>query len=210
MKLPKAYIWLIACFLIGIASSCPGAQTAPTATQAQTDVAQAQDFFLDVLTARADMYWHDGDYNNCARILMLQTDIDPQWLEPYEHASWLLWSNKRYADSVAVLKKGITNNPNRFELYFELGDLYFRTARPGSIYRKRGAASTQLYKQAVVMLEKASSFQHPARVDHLLANIYGIQGRYNDEGKIWQKVLKKDPNDIVAKRHLDDLKKKGK
>jgi len=176
---------------------------------ARAQVEEEKGFFLNLLTVQADSYWHKGDYENCVRMLTLQTELDPHWLEPYDQAGWLLWSMKRLEAAEEIYKRGIANNPDTYRLYFELGHMYYRTARP-SLYEKTGEESRRLFEKAAEQLYLAVRRPCPGNVDRLLAHALHQLGRYAEERQVLQNLLKKNPTDALAQRDLKRLQEMGK
>lgn len=100
-----------------------------------------------------------------------------------------------YANGVQFLKKGITYNPDRYDLYFELGWTYYHKGMD--------------YPNAVRYLEKAIKFPHPEFVDDVLAHAYEKNGQIELAIKQWEKLLGTS-FDSVAKRAIHSLKTTGK
>lgn len=83
-----------------------------------------------VLWVRADDFFHTGKYEAIIPIVRLVTWLDPHNIEVYSTGAWHLdynfldknvMSDKRYIpSSVALLQEGIANNPNTWDLYFDL------------------------------------------------------------------------------------------
>jgi tetratricopeptide (TPR) repeat protein len=182
--------------------------TALTAMEAQKAVDAAVDFFMNLLSKQADNYYGAGDYDNAVRILKLQMGLDPHWIEAYDSAAWLLWSMERLEEAVAVYKQGIAANPDNYQLYFELGTIYWRTARP-SIYKSSEQEARKLSEKAAEQLYLAVEHGAPVTVQRLLATVLHSLGRYAEERKVIEEVLKKNPTDGVALRKLQQLEQMG-
>ena len=83
------------------------------------------------LWIRADTFFHMGQYQAIVPIVRLVTWLDPHNIDVFTTGAWHLdynfvdddqMSDKRYIPaSIALLKEGIANNPNIWDLYFELG-----------------------------------------------------------------------------------------
>jgi len=209
MRILRTALLILLLAGIPVAASAPADKNETAAQQAKAAVERAVDFFMEVLTARIDQYWHIGDYENCVRLLRLQMELDPSWVESYDGAGWLLWSMERFEEAEAVYKQGIANNPDNYRLYFELGHMYFRTAKP-SIYKKSGEESRQLFEKATEQLYLAVQHPCPPDVNRLLAHTLHILGRYEEERAVLEDVLKKNPTDAIALRDLKRLEEMGK
>jgi len=84
------------------------------------------------LWIRADDFFHHGQYQAIIPIVRMVTWLDPHNIDVYTTGAWHLdynfvdeansLSDKRYIPaSIALLNEGIRNNPNIWDLYFELG-----------------------------------------------------------------------------------------
>ncbi|MCS7179850.1 MAG: hypothetical protein NZ891_00645 [bacterium] len=100
-----------------------------------------------------------------------------------------------YTNGVSFLKKGITYNKDRYDLYFELGWTYYHKGMD--------------YPNAVKYLEKAVKFPHPEYVDDVLAHAYEKNGQIDLAIKQWEKLLG-TAFDSIAKRAIHSLKTTGK
>lgn len=96
-----------------------------------------------------------------------------------------------YRNGISFLKKGIAYNPDRYDLYFELGWTYYHKGRD--------------YPNAVRYLEKAIKFPHPEYVDDVLAHAYEKNGQIDLAIKQWEKLLGTG-FDSIAKRAIETLK----
>ncbi|MCM8818456.1 MAG: hypothetical protein NC915_03135 [Candidatus Omnitrophica bacterium] len=103
-------------------------------------------------------------------------------------AEMLFW----YNNGVSFLKKGITYNRERYDLYFELGWTYYHKGRD--------------YSNAVRYLEKAVKFPHPDYVDDVLAHAYEKNGQIDLAIKQWEKLIGTSFENI-ARRAIETLKK---
>lgn len=100
-----------------------------------------------------------------------------------------------YKQGVEFLKKGVAYNPDRYDLYFELGWTYYHKGKD--------------YKNAVRYLKKAVKFPHPEYVDDVLAHAYEKNGQKDLALKQWEKLLNTSFKNI-AERAIRELKTKGK
>ncbi|NIM05708.1 MAG: tetratricopeptide repeat protein [Armatimonadetes bacterium] len=186
-----------------------GCNSQITPQQARRQVRDAVNFFMHLTAVQIDAYWHVGDYENCIRLLKLQIELKPRHVEAYDGAAWLLWSMRRFDEAEALYKQGIAKNPKTYRLYFELGQMYYLTARP-SLYNKSGEESRRLYEKAVEQLYLAVQHPCPAQVNRLLARILHTLHRYDEERKVLEDILKDNPTDTIARRNLKRLEEMGK
>ncbi|MCM8768295.1 MAG: hypothetical protein NC911_01215 [Candidatus Omnitrophica bacterium] len=102
-----------------------------------------------------------------------------------------------YQQGVQFLKKGITYNPDKYDLYFELGWTYYHKGMD--------------YPNAVKYLEKAIKHPHPDYVDDVLAHAYEKNGQIDKAIAQWEYLMKIAPSfKGIAERMIHDLKTKGK
>ncbi len=84
------------------------------------------------LWIRADDFFHRGQYEAIIPIVRMVTWLDPHNIDVYITGAWHLdynfvdeansLSDKRYIPAaIALMREGIRNNPNIWDLYFELG-----------------------------------------------------------------------------------------
>ncbi|HOV21292.1 MAG TPA: tetratricopeptide repeat protein [bacterium] len=100
-----------------------------------------------------------------------------------------------YNQGIEFLKKGVAYNPEKYDLYFELGWTYYHKGKD--------------YKNAVRYLEKAIKFPHPDYVDDVLAHAYEKNGQIDLAMKQWEKLLNTGFKSI-AERAIQELETKGK
>lgn len=96
-----------------------------------------------------------------------------------------------YNNGISYIKKGISYNPDRYDLYFEAGWTYYHKGKD--------------YKNAVRYLEKAVKFPHPEYVDDVLAHAYEKNGQIDFAIKQWEKLLGTS-FDSIARRAIETLK----
>jgi tetratricopeptide (TPR) repeat protein len=85
------------------------------------------------------------------------------------------------ARAIQVYQRGIRLNPNRYDLYYDLGFAYFNKRQ---------------YEQALPYLEKAVQFANaPAFVWKTLAHCYERLERYQQSLRAWEKAKQLDPSD---------------
>jgi tetratricopeptide (TPR) repeat protein len=114
--------------------------------------------------------WDAGEGGSLRALNLMRTVtlLDPHWLEPWKITGWHLAYNL-YVETddpaqraeflrmgVNALKEGISWNPDRYDLYFELGWTYFDKIRD--------------YPNAAKWMEAALQFDHPEYVERLIAH----------------------------------------
>jgi tetratricopeptide (TPR) repeat protein len=163
-----------------------------SAAVAEARVAEVRDAITEVLWIGIEGYWHEGQWEDCLRLNQEIIALDPQFVEAYTSAAWLLWSYDRDQEAVAMYQQGIAANPDSHELYFDFG-FYYRNRK-------------QLDK-AVEMLRKAVELGIDRGKQHLLPNTLEEAGRKKEALAEWRKLLKRFPNDPVAKHKSERLER---
>lgn len=114
--------------------------------------------------------WDTGEGGSLKALNLMRTVtlLDPHWLEPWRITGWHLAYNlyvetddpRQRAEflrlGVNALKEGISWNPARYDLYFELGWTYFDKIRD--------------YPEAAKWLGSAVEFEHPEYIERLIAH----------------------------------------
>jgi tetratricopeptide (TPR) repeat protein len=102
----------------------------------------------------------------------------------------LFWYNK----GINFLKRGVAYNPEKYDIYFELGWTYYHKGKD--------------YKNASRYLEKAIKFPHPEYVDSVLAHAYELNGEADKALAQWEKQLDSGFK-TIAERAVRAIKKDG-
>ncbi len=151
-----------------------------------------------MLWIKADELWNRGEGTHLESLwaMRLTTLLDPHWIEPWRITGWHLAYNlfvetddpELKADflqmGVDCLREGVSWNPNRYDLYHELGWTYFDKVRD--------------YPEATKWMRAALQFPHPEYVDRLVAHAYE---RLPDMPKAldwYDYCLKRNPTDGTA------------
>jgi len=140
----------------------------------------------DLLWIRADEYSHRGQWYKLLPIFKMVTFLQPNFVTAWSVGGWHIAFNlyfhgrteeekkKWLNEALRFLKEGIQSNPNRYELYFELGWTYFHKLKD--------------YRNTIRYLKRAIRFPHPQFVEHLLAHAYENNGQFKEALKIWKNL----------------------
>jgi tetratricopeptide (TPR) repeat protein len=140
----------------------------------------------DLLWIKADEYSHRGQWYKLLPILKMVTFLQPNFVTAWSVGGWHIAFNlyfhsrteeekeKCLNEALRFLKEGIQSNPDRYELYFELGWTYFHKLKD--------------YQNAIRYLKRAIRFPHPQFVEHLLAHAYENNGQYTEALEIWKNL----------------------
>ena len=129
---------------------------------------------MDDLSEQMDGHFHQGEYNHVVNLSRVIVQAEPQRVEAYGNAAWLLWSTDRNAEAIAFLKQGLDANPKTYYMYDELGTHYF----------------TRLHdpKSAIPYYEKATAFKCPFVTLHALANCYEKTDQWAKSVAMWERA----------------------
>jgi tetratricopeptide (TPR) repeat protein len=175
----------------GKPSTQPAGELRPlTAAQAEERVAEARDLLTDTLWLGTEQYWHNGRWDDCIRICRQIIEVDPHFVEAYTSAAWLLWSREDDAEAIELYHACIQENPDSSEVYQDFGVYYFARHK---------------YDEAAGMFRKAAERGASHMEQHMLPNALERAGRPEEALKEWQSLLKRFPDDPVAKRKIARL-----
>ncbi len=152
-----------------------------------------------MLWLKLDTMWHSGKVHwfEGLHVMRTVTLLDPHWLEPWRVTGWHLAYNL-YVETddpdhralllekgISALKEGISWNPDRYELYFELGWTYYDKLDD--------------FEEATKWFRYCLQFEHPEYIERLIAHAYE---RLPDIPKAldwYDYCLKRRPSDRTAK-----------
>ncbi|HIE50879.1 MAG TPA: tetratricopeptide repeat protein [Armatimonadetes bacterium] len=124
----------------------------------------------DILWMKTDQYWHSGRWFRMLPICKAVALLEPNFIEVWTITGWHLAYNmsveanspeeaaKFIRDGITFLREGIKWNPNRYDLYFELGWTFYDKLNN--------------YERAAEYFKKALQFKHPAYMERLIAHAY--------------------------------------
>ncbi len=146
------------------------------------------------LVQLADEYWHDGHHYKTMALMFVLIEYDPTDVENYAGLGWLLDSYGDTRRAFAVYERGLRANPDRYDLYYEIGFWY---------HQKRQ------YERAQPYLEKAVTFPNvPTVVWKTLAHNYERLGDLEACLKAWEKAKQLDPNDGAIDLNMNRVRQK--
>jgi len=151
-----------------------------------------------MLWMKTDEMWHSGQGTGVRALNLMRTVtlLDPHWLEPWRITGWHLAYNlyvetkdpelraKYLQMGAACLKEGISWNPDRYDLYFELGWTYFDKIKD--------------YDEAAKWLGAAIQFEHPEYIERLIAHAYERIPDIPRALDWYDYCLKRNPEDHTA------------
>ena len=169
-----------------------------------------------LLWVRTDEFFHSGNYEAIVPMVRIVTWLDPRQMDVYDTGSWHLAynftdsqerSDPRYIPAAtALLREGIRNNPNVYDLYFNLGWMNFQKIQDYPEAAKWfGQANTKGSIDPVtgdIRPPKAQIKDRPQFVGHSLAHSYEKQGKIDLAIAQWKQNIK--DNIAYAKYYSKD------
>ncbi|MGD8240112.1 MAG: HEAT repeat domain-containing protein [Armatimonadota bacterium] len=156
----------------------PPAGTAPEAIFAAA---------ADALWVMGDHYWHSNGHEDCIRIGLAATFLDPTHVGAWDGAAWLAWSAGRDAEAIRIYLDGLNANPTDYELYFELGFHLYNTRR---------------YRAALPYLRRATELPCPPLAFRMYAHCLQKAGQLDKCLEVWAGLLEQTPRDqVVIQNH---------
>ena len=123
-------------------------------------------FVADGFYVNIDRLWHKGRYRDMIPLFYTATRIDPSFIELWQTAAWHLAFNvsdgeadairskARVEEGLHFLDEAIRANPDRAELYFDKGMIY---------YRRLGD-----YDSALEWFRRSAALPHTPAVDRMI------------------------------------------
>ena len=184
-----AFVLSCVAFVSGRALAAEEMKPIPAA-EAEKRTVETRDFLLDLIAGQIDTFWHAGNWAECVRLLRRDIELDPHDTNAYTDLGWVLANMNRDAEAVAVFRAGIEANPKSFDIYHHLGLLYQRRGK---------------YSEAVEQFRLAAKNGAPRAWQHMLPGTLEKAGRKQEALDEWRELLKRFPNDPVAKQHIKQL-----
>lgn len=149
-----------------------------------------------LLWVRADEFFHTGNYAAVIPIVRIVTWLDPHQIDVYDTGAWHLSynftdsqerSDRRYIPaSKALLREGITNNPDIYDLYFDLGWLNFNKVLD---YPAAAVAFKNANQKKAVDPATGKDQMRPQFVGHSLAHAYEKSGDVDRAIQQWRENI---------------------
>ncbi|MBU2495305.1 MAG: hypothetical protein ABIK20_02060 [Candidatus Omnitrophota bacterium] len=162
----------------------------------------------DLLWLQVEELFHSGQSHKMLPILRSVTFLQPKFITPWAVGGWHLSynisvmakdPNEKEAwiqAGVDFLKEGITYNPERYDLYFELGWTFYHKVKN--------------YAEAVKYLELACKFPGPDYLPNVLAHAYEKNGQIDTAIETWREILRSGNSfGHLSPRHIHNLKTYG-
>lgn len=122
----------------------------------------------DLLWLKADEFWHRGLTHRILPIFKTIALMEPKFILAWSLGAWHLSYNLSaeaktdqeaqalIVQGIKFLKEGLARNPDRYDLYFELGWIYFDKLKD--------------YETAIKYFRGATRYPHPEYIDRLIVH----------------------------------------
>jgi len=183
---PYLVILLAACVTL------PGMARADIAPlEARALATDAVDTLCELNKRVATGYYHSGEWDKSVMAMDRVIVLDPQDIEPYSSAAWLLWGENNPEIVMDYYLRMIAANPTEPQAYFEAGYYYYINQRN--------------YAAALPYLEKSVALGLSSPTRHLYGHCLERLGRAEDALAFWRTVLAEEPTNEVAQRQIARL-----
>lgn len=183
--------FLLCCGALVWAGSQPQEEMKPiSGAEAERRTGETRDAVVDLVWEHIDTHWHVGEWEDCIRLCRQCIELDSHFTEAYTSGAWLLSNLNRDGEAIAMYRAGIAANPDQNDIYQQFGLFYHRRHK---------------YDEAVEQFRKAVEHDAPRAWQHMLPGTLELAGRRQEALAEWRALLKRFPDDPVAKRHIEGL-----
>lgn len=145
----------------------------------------------DFFVRKSDEAFHDGDYPRAIACHRAIIALEPDVVESYGVAAWLLWSSEKGDEATALVEQGVAANPNNWEMMDEAAQHFDLRQMP-----KRAAS---LYKRALELIPRDEPSQMlRRRYAHAAEKSRDLQTSV----MVWRTLAKEFPDEAVNKNNL--------
>lgn len=166
--------------------------------------------FLGYHALAADLFWirtvqyfgehiqTDKTYPHLYRLVDLTTSLDPHFMDAYQLGGLFLSLARGYPEAIAIYRKGIDHNPDRWELPYDLGRMYFLDLGDSPA--------------ALEWFERANALPgHAHYVPRLVARLRARVGLIEAALEMWERMRETTDNAWVretARKEIEKLRKR--
>ena len=140
--------------------------------------------------------------------LRLAADMDPQKIETYTVGSFFMREHlNQPQEAEAFLREGLRNNPNSYEILFELGRLYYDNYHDPD----RARNVWQLALHSWLQQDPKDQKENKLGFEEITVNLAHLEdgvGNYEDAIRWFQGAQKVSPDPGALQRQIDGIKKK--
>ena len=153
-------------------------------------------FWLRTIQYFGEHYQTDRRYSKLYPLVDLVTSLDPQFVDAFSWGGLLLTLSKQYPEAIAIYEKGIAHNPDRWELPYDLGRVYYLELHD--------------YPKALHWWELANRLPNRAHyLPRMVARLYARTGYRETAIEAWLEMYRNTDNPQVQEIIVRELKKLG-
>jgi tetratricopeptide (TPR) repeat protein len=128
------------------------------------------------------------------QLVDMATSLDPHFLDAFQYGGLFLTIARQYPNAIAIYRKGITANPQAWQLPHDLGRLYF--------------LELQDYRQALHWWEITDRLPgRPHYIPRFLIRLQAKVGRLDTALELWQQMYKQSENEAVREIAQREIRK---
>lgn len=184
--LPRYLGWVL---VMGLAVSAPSQEVDANR------MALIRDAMSDRIMVQTDVWFETGDFPKSIQAMRGDHAIRPDDYEVATNLGWMLENVLAWDEALATYVRFRKTNPNNPDAAYPEANFYFMK---------------KTYMEIPPLLEPSIHFATPPHPNtfRVLAHAYDRLGLYGDSKRVWQSLLKIDPNDDAAKVNLSRVSKK--
>jgi tetratricopeptide (TPR) repeat protein len=154
------------------------------------------------------LHLEHGDEREILPWLRLAADMDPQKIETYTVGSFFMREHlNQPREAEAFLREGLRNNPDSYEILFELGRLYNENYHDTDRARNVWQLALRRWMQQDSALQK----ENQLGLDEITVNLAHLEegaGNYEDAVRWFQAAQKASPTPDALQQQIEEIKKK--
>ena len=139
--------------------------------------------------------------------LKLAAELDPQKIETYTVAAYWLRDLGKIKEAERFLREGLLNNPESYEILFELGRLYYENNHDAARARKIWDLALRRWSEQ----ETAGKEPDPIKLDQIAVSLARLEEREGNLARAIQLLelsKKGSPHPEALQPQIDELKQK--
>jgi tetratricopeptide (TPR) repeat protein len=145
------------------------------------------------MNQQIDVWFDDGDFPRATTLLKVQYELWPSDYEVATNLGWMHQNMQEWEDAQVVYRRYIAENPNDPDRALPMMTYHFQRRQ---------------FAEIIPWGEKYLSDKSHANMFRLLATSYERTGKLTESRAVWERYLKRAPNDGAAKRNLERVQKK--
>lgn len=140
--------------------------------------------------------------------LRMAADLDPQMVQTYTIAAfWLRKQLGKVAEAEAFLREGVRNNPNSFEILFELGRLYYENHKDAHRARNTWLLALRRWDRQTPEAKADSMFSFE-QITVSLARLEDAEGNWQRAIQYFELAKQASPHPEALQKQIDEIEAK--